>query len=114
MGVPTLTMVGPTLPGYVTASILAHAGLADFIAYSEDEFLQKGRQAAEDTSLLSGLRMQMRERMASSASGQPALIANGLETALRTMWRRWCAGDPPMSFEADATAGLAEPADQQP
>ena len=113
MGVPTLTMVGPTLPGYVTASILAHAGLTDFIAYSEDEFLRKGRKFAEDMSVLAGLRMHMRDRMTNSAIRQPTLIAKGLEVALRTMWRRWCASDQPISFEASVMEELAKPADEQ-
>ena len=114
MGVPTLTMVGPTLPGYVTASIHAHAGLPEFIAYGEDEFLQKGRKFAEDISVLADLRLHMRERMTSSASGQPALIAEGLEVALRTMWRHWCDGRPPMSFGTDSTAELAKTGEEQP
>ena len=113
MGVPTLTMVGPTLPGYVTASILAHAGLTDFIAYSEDEFLRKGRKFAEDMSVLAGLRMHMRDRMTNSAIRQPTLIAKGLEVALRSMWRRWCASDQPISFEASVMEELAKPADEQ-
>ena len=30
-----------------------------------------------------------------------ALIAAGLERALRTMWQRWCAGLPTESFEVN-------------
>jgi len=40
----------------------------------------------------------LRERFAQSPIGQPALVAAGLERALRTMWQRWCAGLPPEHF----------------
>jgi hypothetical protein len=48
---------------------------------------------------LSVTRLELRERFAKSAMGQPALVAAGLERALRIMWKRWCAGLPAVSFE---------------
>lgn len=105
MGVPTLTMVGPTLPGHVSAAILSHAGLSDFIADAEKDFLEKGCKHASDTDRLIALRPQMRERMNHAAIGQPAVIAEGLEQALRSMWQRWCAGQPPVTFETGQLNG---------
>lgn len=98
MGVPTLTMVGTTLPGYVTASILSNAGLGGFIAHGEQDFLEKACQHAGDISALDALRMGMRERMNTTPNGQAAAIAAGLEDALRSMWQRWCAGQAPVAF----------------
>lgn len=108
MGVPTLTMVGPTLPGYVSAAILSHAGLHDFIAYGEDDFLAKGVAHASDPGLLAGMRLEMRERMRNAASGRPDEIARGLEVALRHMWQQWCAGEMPASFEANSSGIAAQ------
>ena len=34
-----------------------------------------------------------------------ALIAAGVESALRTMWERWCAGLPAESFDAQVIQG---------
>lgn len=99
MGVPTLTMLGPTLPGYVSASILSHAGLSDFIARGEAEFLEKGILLSRDVDRLAELRMQLRDRMRNAANGQPTVISSGLENALRSMWQRWCAGLAPASFD---------------
>ncbi len=101
MGVPTLTMMGSNLPGRVGATLLEHVGLDTFIAEDEADFLQKGMLIAKDMAQLATLRTGLRARVKNSAMGQPALIAAGLENALRTMWQRWCAGLAPISFEAD-------------
>lgn len=109
MGVPTLTMVGDTLPGYVTASILANAGLTQFIASDEADFLEKGRLLAADVEALNSLRLGMRERMQQSPNGQPALIAAAFESALRSMWQRWCAGQAPAAFAVDTADVVVRP-----
>ena len=105
MGVPTLTIAGSALTSRVGATILSHVGLDAFIAQDDADFLQKGVAAASDINALSALRSSLRERVRDSAMGQPALIAGGLESALRTMWQRWCAGLPPTSFEAQSAQG---------
>lgn len=99
MGVPTLTVASNSAAGRSGASILSHAGLETLIAHNDDEFVQKGIALAYDLSALSDVRMGSRERFARSALGQPAVIAAGVEGALRIMWQRWCAGLPPESFE---------------
>lgn len=106
MGVPTLTMVGPTLPGYVSAAILSHAGLHEFIAHGEEDFLAKGVVHAVDPGRLARMRLEMRERMRNAASGRPDEIAGGMEVALRHIWRQWCAGEIPASFET-TSSGIA-------
>lgn len=99
MGVPTLTIAGSSLTSRVGATLLSHVGLEAFIAQNEVDFIQKGVAAANDFETLLTLRSSLRERVRNSAMGQPTLIADGLESAMRTMWRRWCAGLPPASFE---------------
>ena len=100
MGVPTLTIVGPTLPCRATASILLPVDLPEFVTDSEEEFLAKGQWLANDINHLAGLRPLMRQRMNESAIGQPAIIAHGLESAMRAIWRRWCARLPAVSSAA--------------
>ena len=112
MGVPTLTMVGSTLPGYASAAILSDAGLQDFIAHGEEEFLAKGVAHASDPGRLAGIRLEMRERMRNAASGRPDKITQGLEVALRHMWQRWCAGEVPASFEATSSGIVGEPQEE--
>ena len=61
--------------------------------------MQKGLYWAGNLTTLSDIRTGLRERFAQSAMGQPAVVAAGVERALRIMWQRWCAGLPAESFE---------------
>jgi predicted O-linked N-acetylglucosamine transferase (SPINDLY family) len=90
MGVPTLTLAGTTAAGRTGASILGHVGLNAFLATSEQDFVQKGHELASDLDTLSTVRTSLRERFLSSSMGQPAVVAAGLESALRAMWHTWC------------------------
>lgn len=99
MGVPTLTLAGSTAAGRPGASILGHAGLDEFVAHDAADFVQKGLSCVGNLAALSDIRAGLRERFAQSAMGQPAVVAAGVERALRIMWQRWCAGLPPESFE---------------
>ncbi|MBI3370705.1 MAG: tetratricopeptide repeat protein [Betaproteobacteria bacterium] len=99
MGVPTLTLAGDTVPGRIGAGTLGHFGLDAFVAHDAEDFVRRGTSWAGDISALAGLRAGLRERFEQSLIGQPAMVAAGMERALRTMWRRWCAGLPAASFE---------------
>lgn len=99
MGVPTLTLAGNTMPGRVGAAVLGHVGRDDFVARDKSDFVAKGMYWAGHLPLLAEVRAGLRERFAQSPISQPAMIAAGLERALRIMWQRWCAGLPPESFE---------------
>lgn len=104
MGVPTLTLAGRTVPGRIGAGTLGQFRLAAFVARDAEDFVRKGISWANDTSALARLRAGSRQRFEQSLIGQPALVAAGVERALRTMWRRWCAGLPAESFEVQLPA----------
>lgn len=101
MGVPTLTLAGNTVAGRPGACILGHVGLDSFISYDAEDFVQKGLLLASNLAELSNTRSVLRARFANSAMGQPAVVAAGVERALRIMWQRWCAGLPPESFDVN-------------
>ncbi len=42
MGVPTLTLTGRTVAGRLGPALLEHAGLADFVAHTPQDFVAKG------------------------------------------------------------------------
>ncbi|WP_300317543.1 tetratricopeptide repeat protein [Accumulibacter sp.] len=102
MGVPTLTLAGHTAAGRPGASIMGHTGLDAFISHDAAGFVARGVACATDITALAALRAGLRERLLRSAIGQPALIAAGLERALRVMWKRWCDDLPPAAFEVRA------------
>jgi predicted O-linked N-acetylglucosamine transferase (SPINDLY family) len=99
MGVPTLTVAGSTPPGRQGAAILAQIGLEDFIAADGSDFVRRGVHWAANPAALAEIRSGLRSRLADSSSQQPELIVAALEGALRQMWRRWCDGLAPESFE---------------
>lgn len=100
MGVPTLTVAGPTLPSCAGTSILRQVELEEFIASDDEDFVRKGMAIAANPLLLGAYRFSARHRLERSTMGKPQLIAEGFENALRIAWQRWCEGLPPVSFEA--------------
>jgi predicted O-linked N-acetylglucosamine transferase (SPINDLY family) len=98
MGVPTLTLAGPSLPQVQGAGILRRAGLAEWVAGSEEDFVARAVRLTADTRELAALRAGLRDRLREQAADRQASLRLVGE-ALRIMWRRWCAGLPPESFE---------------
>lgn len=101
MGVPTLTLAGATTAARSGASILGNVRLDAFVTHAPDDFVQVGLNWAQDLEALAVIRKGLRDRVSGSALGQPAVIAVGLQRALRIMWQRWCAGEAPQAFDAD-------------
>lgn len=108
MGVPTLTLAGRTTASRSGASILGNVGLDSFVAHDAADFVARGLALARDLETLSAIRMGLRDRVSHSAMGQAAVIAGGVERALRIAWQRWCAGEAPQSFAVDAETDRQE------
>jgi predicted O-linked N-acetylglucosamine transferase (SPINDLY family) len=102
MGVPTVTLAGDTPPGREAAAKLAQVGLEDFIAHDADDFVAKAVFWATQPGRLAELRGSLRQRCAAAPLRRPEIVADGLERALRLMWRRWCCGAPAAAFEVSA------------
>ncbi len=90
MGVPVITLPGETFAGRHAASHLTTAGYADWIAKSEDDYVDIAVKWANDLEGLSKLRQGMREQVAASPLVDGARFARHLEEALRFMWKDWC------------------------
>lgn len=91
MGVPTVTLAGDTLLSRQGASLLSAAGLSDWVADSEEEYIAKAIALASDVDTLSKLRAQLREQVLSSAVFNAEKFAANFEDAL---WGMWQAGQP--------------------
>jgi predicted O-linked N-acetylglucosamine transferase (SPINDLY family) len=105
MGVPTLTLAGPTPPARAGAGILGAVGLDDFVAVDAADFVRRGIHWAAHPAELGELRAGLRERVRESPFGRPEVFAAHLESACRQMWRRWCAGKKPRTFETTRGGG---------
>jgi protein O-GlcNAc transferase len=100
MGVPTLTLAGHTAPGRQGAALMGHVGLEAFVAKDAADLQEKGLYWASNLAALAAVRAGLRQRCDQSPLRRPEVIAAGLESALRTMWQRWCAGLPAASIDA--------------
>ena len=87
LGVPVVTLRAAPPLGRMGESILAAAGLADWVAADTDAYVARAVAAAADPV---GSRAGLRARLARSALLDAKGFAANFETGLRAMWRRWC------------------------
>jgi predicted O-linked N-acetylglucosamine transferase (SPINDLY family) len=66
MGVPVLALMGGSMISRQSASLLAAAGLVEWVAADEDELIRMAARWAGDTAALALLRRGMRERLLAS------------------------------------------------
>ena len=95
MGVPTLIPVGETNPSHAAVPVMAHLGLADFVADSEATYIALGVFLSQNLDALATMRATMRKRFTDSLLGYPGITAAALECAWRMMWQRLCADEAP-------------------
>ena len=92
MGVPVVTLAGSRPTSRSAASILTTVGLADWIASSPDEYVQRAVDASRNPALLAELRSTLRSKMQASPLMDEARFTKDMENLYRQMWRAWCAG----------------------
>jgi len=90
MGVPTVTLAGDTLVSRQGASLLACAGLDEWIAAGADDYVAKALAHAADIDGLAHLRSTLRPKVLASPLFDAARFARNLEAALEGMWQRRC------------------------
>jgi len=90
MGVPVITLYGNRHAARVCSSIVNAAGHSEFIARSEDEYIEKAAAIGTDESLLSELRKSLRDDFRKSILMDfPAFTAR-LENAYLEIWSEVC------------------------
>ena len=90
MGVPVVTLVGPTVLGRAGLCQLMNLGLPELIATSPEQYVHVVAELAQDLSRLSQLRATLRARMQASPLMDAPRFARNIEAAYREMWQRWC------------------------
>ncbi len=98
MGVPYVSLADRPTVGRLGGAILTGLGRPEWIAWNEQEYVTKVADLAADLPRLAALRAGLRAEMQASRLMDGAAVARDMEQALRTMWRRACAGQPPASF----------------
>jgi predicted O-linked N-acetylglucosamine transferase (SPINDLY family) len=91
MGVPVVTQVGKQAVSRAGYSQLSNLGLTELLAISNDQYIGIATALAGDLLRLARLRSNLRPRLQASLLGDSRHFARSIESAYRTMWRRWCA-----------------------
>jgi protein O-GlcNAc transferase len=90
MGVPFITREGDRHCARVGMSLLKSVGLDDWIAYSDEEYVEKAVMVSKNPDKLWEVKRTLRQKMQESALCDSKGFAKKFCTALRTMWEKWC------------------------
>lgn len=90
LGIPFITLAGRPSVGRLGASILRGLGRPEWIAHSENEYVDKAVALANDLPALAQIRAGMRGEIERSELADGAAFARKLEEAYREMFRIWC------------------------
>jgi protein O-GlcNAc transferase len=90
MGVPVVTLAGVEHRSRVGASLLTAAGMPEFIAKDDAEYVAIAKRLAEDRESLARHHATLRERLLSSSLCDGPAFGVRFADALRTLWRWRC------------------------
>ena len=90
MGLPYVTLRDRPSMGRVGSLILRGLGRDEWIADTEQQYVDKLVELASDVDALASIRSGLREEMRKSPLCNGALLAGRLEQAYREMWQRYC------------------------
>ena len=90
MGNPFITYSNRPSVGKIGASILTTLGHPEWIATSEEEYVEKAVALASDPQKLSTIRQNLRAEMEASPLMDQKGFVRELEKAYQAMWKKWC------------------------
>jgi protein O-GlcNAc transferase len=90
MGVPLVTLAGPTVSSRGSLSILSNLGLTELAVRNKSDYAALAVALAHDKDRLRELRAELRERLQRSILMDADRFARQAESAYRTMWHKWC------------------------
>ena len=89
MGVPVLSMQGDRFLSCTASSIAHNAGLPEWIAAGQDDYVAKAVRFSADLQRLAALRAGLREQVLASPLFDAPRFAKNFEDALWGMWQRY-------------------------
>lgn len=90
MGVPVITLPGPTVVSRSSLAILSKVGLTELVAKDQADYVARAVALAQDQARLCELRAGLRERLERSALMDSKRFTQQLESAYRSLWHKWC------------------------
>jgi predicted O-linked N-acetylglucosamine transferase (SPINDLY family) len=104
VGVPVVTLQGPTFAQRVAASLLHAVRLEELVAADRDAYVAAVLALAADAPRRAALRAHLRAQREASALFDGVGFARELEALYRRMWARAVAGHPPAPLAAELAA----------
>ncbi|MBB3140386.1 O-linked N-acetylglucosamine transferase family protein [Halomonas organivorans] len=106
MGVPVVTLPGPTFAGRHSATHLINAGMPELVTGSWEEYRQRVLELANDLPNLALIRAGLRTVLHYSPVCDAPRFANHFNNALRAIWQRHCDDKPPeaLTFNQEGEA----------
>jgi predicted O-linked N-acetylglucosamine transferase (SPINDLY family) len=91
MGVPIVTLLGDSFPARISGAILSVLGLPEWIARTDEEYVDIAVHLARDVDARAALRPALRQRLRDSGLCDER-YCRAVERAYREMWVKYCAG----------------------
>lgn len=88
MGVPVLTMEGGNFVSRMGASFMIAAGLTDWVARDDADYVAKAAAVAQDRLALLELKRGLRDRLLAQPGWDPDRYSQDFGEALQQMWRK--------------------------
>ncbi len=94
MGVPFVTLAGRPSVGRLGCSLLQGLGHPEWIAWTEDEYIEIAVALATDLPRLAVLRAGLRQEMETGPLMDEPAFSRKVETAYQEMFAKWCEKNP--------------------
>lgn len=92
MGVPVITMPGPTFAGKHSTTHLTNAGLEQWVTESWEEYTDQAVALANDWDELEKWRLKLRDHLLNSPVCDGKRLGAHLSVAFQKMWEQWVKG----------------------
>lgn len=114
MGVPVVTLPGPTFAGRHSATHLTNVGLGQLVAEDWQQYHDLVVNLASDLENLANIRQHLRTALLESPVCDAPRFARNFSNAMRAIWQRHCEGKKPaaLSLDKDGNAQFAD--EEQP
>ncbi|MHA6963345.1 O-linked N-acetylglucosamine transferase family protein [Zobellella denitrificans] len=101
MGVPVVTLPGPTFAGRHSATHLVNAGMPQLVAQDWDQYHDIVLALASDLDNLANIRAHLRGALLASPVCDAQRFARNFSNAMRAIWQRYCEGKEPAALSLD-------------
>ena len=106
MGVPVVTLPGPTFAGRHSATHLTNVGLSQLVAEDWQQYHDIVVNLANDLDNLANIRTHLRSALLESPVCNAKRFARNFSNAMRAIWQRHCEGKAPAALNLDKAGSL--------